>query len=444
MRARAVALPRSVLEGLRSRVRNPFARGLFTVSAGSAAVQLIGILSSPLTARVFSPAESGLAGVVTSLIAVCAGIACLRYEQAIPLPASREGRLRIMGLCLLVPLVLVPLVALALLLGRGSIVAILGEPRVAPFVMLVPVGILLTAVFNILSQWYTREQDFKAIVQTRLQQSTGQIGFQLSVGFLTGGQAWVQIVGYLLGFMLGIQGFLRRDWGLIRRIRGAFHWEEMRRDARSYRKFPLYNSWSSLLDTLAPTLPLYVLASLFGTAEAGHFRMAQMLVMLPIVALSSGITSVYWSESARLAQENPGELRRLYLKITRRLIGVGVVLVLGSAVLPFLVPIIFSPQWKESGYFAIIMAFPAAGSLVASAAVNLSLLNFNHWESIWIVCRLGVLITAAGVCYYLGLPPRMVLGALASVLVVGYVALVWLNVLAIDRHIGASMNTGPA
>lgn len=401
--------------------------------SGTALVQVVGIVTAPLTARIYDPDQAGIAGVINGLAGVCAGVACLRYEQAIALPAQRRDGLAIVGLCLLIAPIVCGAGALVLMLFGADVGRLLNLDSGRRLLLVMPISILAAAVFAVAMQLSLRERAYHAIARARLAQSTTQIGLQLGIGALVDGRAWVMVWGYVAGYVLGIRSLVAGQAGLARAIRDAWDRRTLRRLATEYRRFPLFGSWAAFFDSLTGSLPLFAVVAAFGSEEAGYVRMAQTLVLLPVAALSSAVASVYWAESARSIREEPSRLLPLYRTVTRRLAAAAAALVLGSLLLPWLVPIVLSAKWSTSGEYAVILAFPAAASLISSGAVNLSLLRQNHVESAWIVGRFLLLFAVATAARRAELDVRAFLVVLASAQVAGYLALLLFNDIAVRR-----------
>ena len=81
-----------------------FFRGVVTIAGATGAAQLIGILSSPIITRLYSPSDYGAFAVAGAVLTLLVSIACLRYELAIPLPKGDADAANVFVLCLLVTL----------------------------------------------------------------------------------------------------------------------------------------------------------------------------------------------------------------------------------------------------------------------------------------------------------------------------------------------------
>jgi O-antigen/teichoic acid export membrane protein len=430
---RALPTPAGLRTVLSTRLRNSeFGRAVLGMAGGTAGAQFIGILSAPLMSRVFAPGETGVVAVLSNLLSICGGLAMLRYEQAIPLPKTQRGRTEVALLCFAALGISSALALSCVGFGRAWIASCLKSPAVTPYLWVLPLGLLTAGSALILQNWFVREKDFRTVVGALLAQSVSQITFQLTFGVVTHGNAWVLAFGPIVGCAAGTWAYLRNlghdVFGDVRctAVSGLL------RTAREYRHFPMFNSWSGMLQLLAQTIPVLSLAGLYGTNCAGWYRMAQTMVTLPIAAICSAVSSVYTSEAARLMHTDIHALRRLYLRITLRMAGLGSLLVIASFSLPFLVPPLFGQRWAPAGRYAIVMSFGTACSLAIAPAVNLCLLKRNHWDAIWAALRAALMVGVVWVAATWQLSPLQVLAGFSLVMCLSYAVYIFLNLAAID------------
>jgi O-antigen/teichoic acid export membrane protein len=411
--------------------------GAFAASVGklmtaTVFAQVIGLAAAPLTARIFEPATVGINALFVHVAAILSVAACLRFDQAVPLARERHVRVATVALSLMVLGVVVAGLSVVLpMLSDQSGPAALRS--LASYVWLLPLVVLLVAANQVLTSWSIREGAFGSIARSRLLQSAGQVGYQTLGGFATSGHVLVLLTGTIVGNLALLWGMARRldasFWTQLRALRFA----EVRRVAAEYRQFPIYNSWSALLDTLALALPLLAIGFLHGPREAGIFRMAFALTVLPITALSGATANVYANRAAIEVHEDVTALSRRHLRLTCVLAAIGAALILGAQLLPFIVPVLLGRQWADAGTLGTTLAVSAAFGLVVSID-NLNLLRRNRWEAMWIVGKLSLM--AAAVAYvhreHLGLDAAVRLFVLTQV--ASYVSLFLLNRFALRQH----------
>jgi lipopolysaccharide exporter len=403
------------------------------LTAGTAFAQMIGILAAPITARLFHPAEVGVASVFTSLLTVPLAVVTLRYDYAVPLPQTPRDRDNLLALCA----ILLPFGSLlfgGLMYGGCDYFASwMDEPQLRKFAWLFPIALLLMGAVQLVTNWANREQQFPLLMRALFVQSGGQVGIQLASGVITGGSAWCLVIGQILGSSLSFGMLLTGMWNRMWELVGSLDRREMKRLAWKYRSFPLLNSWSSLLNYGMAAFPLVAMASLHGMAAAGHYRYAQMFLLLPVGALTSAIQNVYYSEAARLMHESPESLLSRRRQTTRLLLGISAGVMVLSALLPFLVPLVLGPKWSSAGWMALGASVGTVAGLIATPTGGLALLGFNHWLVGWEFGKAVSTLGAAGLAWSLGWGPQGTVLAFSVASCANFVAYYYINELAVRQ-----------
>ena len=75
--------------------------------------------------------------------------------------------------------------------------------------------------------------------------------------------------------------------------------------AKKYKKFPMFNSWPSLFDSLRGALPVIFLSSFYGTVSAGYYSLAMRILWLPSSLLGSSISQVLFQKITE--EQNEGK-----------------------------------------------------------------------------------------------------------------------------------------
>jgi hypothetical protein len=117
-------------------------RSVLTLAGGTALSQGLIVLASPLLTRLYSPASFGAFTVFVSLLSVLSCVATLRYELAIPLPKDDDEALTTCILSGAVTLFYTAATAVPLLFFSTAIAELAGVPEIAPYLWLLPIGIL--------------------------------------------------------------------------------------------------------------------------------------------------------------------------------------------------------------------------------------------------------------------------------------------------------------
>jgi O-antigen/teichoic acid export membrane protein len=430
---------RKTFADLLARVRTLRTGAVGRLTQGAILAQLIGLATSPISARIFGPAESGAAAVFITLLTIPIALASLRLDGAIALAATRSERSAVLHSAL----ALLPLTALTSLLVfvgvRRPLAEWMDEPRIVEFVWIVPLVIIAIGTFQALSSWATREGLFEVLAGIPVRRSVQQLGFQLTGGLLTGGSAWILVSGHVIGGTGGsfrlwraIQARVREDWSS--RAAGDGVVKHLRR----YREFVSYGALGTSLNYAGAGIPLVAMGLLHGAEGAGLYRWGQLLVWIPATAVVASVSSVYSAHFAATLHEAPSQLLSLRRNMTTRLIGLATVIGLGAVLLPFIVPVLLGARWAESGILALI-SFPAiAASIVTTPTCALPLLGRNAWQLWWEAVRLVLMGLAFVLCSRLKTDVQSTTVVFTVALAAGYVLHWVLNELALRRAIAAS------
>ena len=330
-----------------------FARSVSVLAGGTAFVQIVLVLTSPLLTRLYLPADFGIVGSFAALLAVLATIVTLRYSLAIPLPPTDHEAAHIATLALLITTVLAGCVAVVVLtVGPDALVA-LGLPELTRYVWLLPIALLLSGIHNTFSYWAIRTESFGVIARTKAAQGVGQIIVQLAL-FPLG--AIGLLFGQLTGQTAGSTALARN--ALMGQRRAAFTnvtAHGVARAAVRYRRFPLFSTWEGGLNALGTQLPTLLLVSLFGASAAGQYVLATRVLSAPLGLLGKAVADVFLSRGAKAHRE--GDLGVLVRRVHNALSSLampGVVLLMIAA--PSVFAFVFGDEWHVAGRLVRWMA----------------------------------------------------------------------------------------
>lgn len=129
-------------------------------------------------------------------------------------------------------------------------------------------------------------------------------------------------------------------------------WTDIKHSAIRYKKFPLIDSWSGLLNAASLQLPVILFTAIFSPAVAGFYSLSHRTLSLPMSLIGGSVANVFMERAAK-AKNNNEELGRITLKLYKKLIFIGSILMsfitfYGDRLFPF----IFGEQWTEAGKYA--------------------------------------------------------------------------------------------
>lgn len=359
--------------------KNRFARSVSVLAGGTAAGQIIIVAASPLLTRLYSPEDFGLLAVYAGLLGILSVVASLRYQLAIPLPESDEEASSVVVLSLLVMLGMTALCAIIVALWGGAIANILNVPALESYLWLLPLGLMLAGTYQVLNFWAIRVKAFPAIAQTKLTQALSSVVIQISaspfgpIALLVG-----QIAGQAAGVTRLTAGLIKSKRAILRAPKAS-----ILVSVKRLWRFPIYSTWGGLFNAASVNAPVILFSMLFSPSLAGHYFLAQRVVLSPVRLIGLSVAQVFYGEfEERIRKGNLSEA----LEKTHRTLAVvalppALLLAAGGE---FLFSNLFGEAFARSGFIAQLLA-PWMYLELTTAPIKKTLTALDNQlkESLW-------------------------------------------------------------
>lgn len=343
-----------------------FTANVLTLATGTAIAQGIAIVATPILVRIYTPRDFGLLAVLTTITGTVSIVASWRYETAIVLPAQDEDAVSLLVLSILIVFGMSGLSVFVIALFSKQITVLLGEPELEQWLWTIPPSLLFTGLYQALSYWSTRKQDFQWLSLSRVSQFATTLVSQLGIGlFVTSGVIGL-VDGQIFGQFVGTVVLSRQIWQSYRvQFKNVVTWKTIKEQARRFKKFPIYTSLPSLLDSFTLVMPILFLTNVFGATITGYFSLANRIINLPSSLISSSISQVILPRLA-VDKAKTGQTAPLVEKTLNRLIILACSLFILMQFSPFLFRIVLGSSWETAGIYAKIMAAAVAIRFVVS------------------------------------------------------------------------------
>lgn len=395
-----------ILATLRSLVpEGRIARSVLLLGGSTAMAQLIGMAAMPLVTRLYTPAEIGTVSLFLSFFLLWANSLSLRYEYALLIArddAESHVLLRLGTLLVLIMSVL----GLPLLWAlRHFRILEFDRLPAATFLFVLPI-FAGHGLFMLHRAWALRGGLFKDITQTSIARAAANAGTKVALGLVGGG-----ILGLLTAELAGACLAMARLMRAARRHFAASRPEniacaQLAAAAAKYRKSALLETPSTWINALALTLPLPLVAELYGVPAAGWFGLARLVVGAPNGQLGAAVADVFQRELARaMAAGDHARARSLFYKLLRNLALVGLVpLIVVITLSPSVFPLVFGAAWSEAGPVAACLApWLYAAFIVSPLSRALSVLQAQEWKLAYDLSAVGLLLAAFSIAVTCGL-----------------------------------------
>lgn len=330
-------------------------RKVAALSSGTAIAQILGMFAAPFLTRLYLPSEFGTFAIYLNSVLLLSVVACLRYEMTIMLVKQRRTAVLLVFLSALIAGVVSFSLWVPVIVFEDTIHAMVGLGVESHLLLVLPISLLLAVLYKIASSWRVRSKDFSGLSLSKLWQSLPQMFGQILFGLLHYG-VWGLVIGEIVGRLLGFLSLAYRSRELLY-IRLPLRFQRARRLLAYYRHYPLYSTWSGLINEAGTLAPVFFLATLYGVKTAGLFALMQRVYALPFDLVSQTASTIYVGEASQAIRTNVGQLPGLFVKVFSSLL---VIAVIPATLLicfgPGLFEMVFGHEWYEAGIYAQIMA----------------------------------------------------------------------------------------
>jgi len=392
------------------------------------------VLASPILTRLYGPAAFGVFALFSSLTGIIDAVICLRYELAIMLPENDADGANLLagsfGIATLISSLTIP----AIWLGGPALARWLNAPQIVPYLWWIPLVLFFGGIgagHPALNAWASRTRNFKEISITRVVGTIAVVGTQLSIGLSGFSSAGGLIEGTLVGSILSPILLGWRIWRQDHRIFiEGISWKGIWENLQLYRKFPFYNTFATLLNTISWQVPSFLLAAFFSTTVVGYYALGNQLLRVPMDLIGYSVGQAFFSHAA--TARNDGTLPAFVVNTFRRLVEYSffpilILMVIGRE----LFVIVFGSQWAEAGVYTQILSVWMCFWFISSPLSGLfSILEKNEYSFGINIVVLVSRIAAIWLGAFLGSARLAIaLFSLTGVLVYGYMSF-WVMVMA--------------
>lgn len=337
---------------LKQIINNQFLRNVSTLAVGSIISQIIVVATSPVLSRLFTQEAFGVLSVFTSITVFFAVVSTGRYELAIGISDTKEKALRVLKLILTIGLS-VSIFYLILIFLFKNIIPIQDNTGFLAHhtSYLAPIYIFFIAFYSGLGYWLQRSKAYKKITIANSLQVVITTLCSLFFGWFHIAEGL--IYSLLVGILVAIIYILLREKDLFTHILSVKNIGEV---AREYHSFPRYMIFSDLSLAASQQFMPVLLSLLFDTGIVGLYSMANRMIRLPNIMITSAIGNVFRNDAIEEIRAK-GNCRELFVATFKKLAFIAVPI--------YLIIFLFSPvlftwflgeQWAMAGTFARILS----------------------------------------------------------------------------------------
>lgn len=327
---------------------SPFTKAHSWFMGGAALSQAVPLLSAPVIARLYTPADFGIYAVFYGAVAVITSAIHLSLHNGILLADSDKDASRVALLALSMSTMLSTLLGVAYFILPGQIfIDLFGSDfeRIAP---MLPITLAVTGSYVCLYTWWIRRGLYVRLGANQLILAFSTAFVQIAIGFFEFGAlgfVYANIIGNLIALLLLFPVFAKDT----KALNPGFSMSQAITIFRRHRDLALYTTPAGLINSMASFLPDFLINSQFGASLLGQYSLANRMVNMPLGFFSSAVQDIFRQQASEEYHKSGGceeTFDKFFLVLTAVAMCVLVPLIL---ILPLIFPIIFGSQWVEAG-----------------------------------------------------------------------------------------------
>jgi O-antigen/teichoic acid export membrane protein len=332
--------------------KSEFASQFKILALGTLISQIFLISSTPLITRLYSPEVFGIFALFTAITSVFVPIVCGRYNIAmIVVKKNNEGN-ALFNLSLILSLVFCLFLLIIFFFGEIPLKKLLNAEKLNFWWFFIPVIIFLSSSREIIKSYLNRVKNYSLISKSEIFFSVIKVTFLLSLGYL--GYSFNGIfIADIISFMATIIFLIF----FLKKIKKNFliKKKKLYEVAKKYKEFPIYQSTSTLINTIRVVLPVFFLTKYFDSDIVGYYSLILMSIFYPLSFISKSISMIHIKKVAELIQKRTNVtnyIKKLtFILIFIILVPVFIVLFFGEEIFSF----VFGKEWILAGNLASIL-----------------------------------------------------------------------------------------
>lgn len=394
--------------------------------------QVIAVLTAPIISRIYTPDSIGLLTLFISLSSIFTVIMSFRYELAIVLPKRDDEAINILALSILIITSITCISIFAVFLLKEQIGAALNAPEIINWLILLPLSLFANGVYNAFSYWSIRRKRFGSVAIARISQSSITVLYKIIYGIMVAAKAGALIIGQVIGQIISslvlVFVFLKEDY---KQFVDKIKWQGIRKSAKEHINFPLYSSWSAILNVLSLQMPAILLALFFTSKIVGFYALGFRMLSTPLIFINQSVSQVFYQKISEI-KNSGGSVKNIYWKMLIALIVASIFPTIGLALFgKKIFVIILGEAWAKGGLYVQILS-PVLFFRFITTPISTVLLVYNKqkYDFMFNLVMLVLIVISISIGGFFG-NPTISIAAMSFSLSISYLLLLFMQITSI-------------
>lgn len=365
--------------------KTEYGKNILITISGSSIAQIFPIIISPFLTRLYSPEDFGFLSIYLLGISLLTIISTGKFENAFFISKSNNEVHDLYGISLILSIVF-STILLIFVIFFGKDIWINYEIKSSViWVYILPISVLLSSVYILLTQLSIRLSSYQRLSKTRIIFSGSNSSVSLFLGMIAVNSGL--LISNLVSSILAVL-FLKREaqYNFFRTKKKKNKFIAL---LKKYKKIPLFMIPSGVINHLSANMPTVILTSIFGLSSVGFYSLVQRVLAVPSGFIGNSFGEVFRQQAAEDLRES-GSCRKILVSTVLKL---GIIFLVPFLLLgifsPLIFSIVFGKEWIGAGEMAqyLVPMFYIRFITMPVASVIL-LRNKTEIDFIWQICFL--------------------------------------------------------
>ncbi len=361
-----------------------FFKDVSTLSVGSFFAQLVNLVSYFVFARIFNPDLFGFFGVFVAVYMVLSEVVNWKYDVAVMLPKKEIESIKLYHAA----------ISIGVLIAFAVFVAITISDLMTNIKSdwyLLPILVFVIAFVQPITMWLNRSSKYVSISIARVIQALTNLSVGICLWKCGVDALNILVVAFISGYIVQAIFIITQA-----KINPTFLFNLDFNLMRTFRKFPQYSTWSSLVNNLSRQLPFFMLQPFFGTHLIGYLTFSLKILQSPFGLFSNAISQVFYRNASTIQEGN--QLNKLFNRTFLISFLLGIIPTIVIALLgPSIFDLLFGEKWTMAGKLSqILIAWVFIGFIVQPLSSIIDIKQQLGWELkfniIFLFVRAGALL----------------------------------------------------
>ncbi len=336
------------------------------LATGSVIAQIIAIIASPITTRLYTPDQLGIYTLLLTVVTLFGPLLSGKIEMAIVTEKEEKNVYAVIVLSLILCFIFSIVTTILYTIYLVSTHQFTNEYIV--YVIIIFIYMLITGVTNILISYNNRNREYDTISSVYVIRTAIQ-----NIGLILFGFIHLSVFGMLLSQVLGsLFGIKKQANKLIpnRNKLKQVEKKEIKNVLKRNYKLMLYTAPSAFCNSASYSLINFFITAIYGNTIFGYYSLSYRILGIPLSLISINVSKIFF-ERATNEMNSTKSFKNTLQKITKLLICLSIPMVVILLVIaPELCKIVFGEDWVVSGQYIQILVFMFGIRLVVSAIIS--------------------------------------------------------------------------